>query len=71
MIAERIPGLKALSIAEKRLLMNELWEEVRNSDLDTPDPAIVELLQERLEHFRANPDSAITLEEFRKRLGKS
>lgn len=70
MIAERIPEIKTLSIQEKRLLMNELWEEVRESGLEQPDPAIAKLLQERLEHFYNNPESAITIEEFRKRLGK-
>ena len=71
MITERIPQIKSLSIQEKKLLMNELWEEIRQSGEEEPDPAVIALLQSRWDHYLANPDSAITLEEFRKRLGRS
>jgi putative addiction module component (TIGR02574 family) len=65
---ERFPEIAALSLDEKRELMDELWEEVYGSETGQPDPATVALLKERWEQYEADPSTAITLEEFRKRL---
>jgi len=68
MIAERFPELGKLSLDEKRRLMNELWDEVSRGALETADPAIVELLEQRWRQYESNPETAITIEEFRRRI---
>jgi len=68
MIAERFPELGKLSLEEKRRLMNELWDEVSRGALETADPAIVELLEQRWRQYESNPETAITIEEFRRRI---
>ena len=69
MIAERFPELSKLSIEEKRRLMNELWNEISQRELETRDPALVELLEQRWRHYESNPETAVSLEEFRLRIG--
>lgn len=39
--------------------------------LEKSDPAIMQLLNERLAPYHSDPSSAITLEDFRSRLGRS
>lgn len=70
MMVEIFPEIGRLSIEEKRRLMNELWEEVVRSE-DRPDPAMVKLLEERWRHYEQHPESAVSLEEFRRRIGAS
>jgi putative addiction module component (TIGR02574 family) len=69
MIAERFPELAKLPIDEKRLLLNELCEDISSSD--APDPNIVKILEERWKAYEDDPSGAVTLEEFRKRIGVS
>ena len=58
-----------LSIAEKIRLAEDLWDEVAAVGEKFPVPeAHKRLLDERLAAHLASPDSAITLEEFRRRL---
>lgn len=72
MIVERIPAIQALSTAEKYTLMGELWEEVEGRQDQLPfDEAVVELLDQRFAAYRANPQSAMSWDDFRKQLGKS
>ena len=69
MIAERFPELAKLPIDEKRLLLSELCEDI--SSPTTPDPDIVKILEERWKAYKDDPSGAVTLEEFRKRIGVS
>jgi len=67
MIAERFPELASLPLDEKRILLDELCEDIATSN--APDPRIVKLLEERWQAYLDDPSGAITLEEFRNRIG--
>jgi len=69
MIAEKFPELAKLPLREKRLLLSELCEEIALADQDSPDPEIVKILEERWKAHQDDPSGAITLEDFRKRIG--
>lgn len=72
MIAERIPELKKLSTEEKLLLANELWADVEKRQEEAPfNDAVVKLLNQRTEEFHKDPQSAVTWEEFKRRIGKA
>ncbi len=71
MIVEKFPDIAGLSLEEKRRLMNELWQEISQTVAERPDPAVVELLEQRWRHYEQNPQTAISLEEFRHRIGAS
>ena len=64
-----LPQVQALSAREKLQLVDELWTEVTHQ-VDILDVTSEEkqILDERWERFLANPSSALTLEEFQKRL---
>lgn len=73
MIAERLPELAAMSQEEKWLVYRELEEEL-HADVDsrTGDPeaaaAFSKMLEARMEHYHANPESALTLEQLGQRM---
>jgi putative addiction module component (TIGR02574 family) len=71
MIVERIPEISKLTQQDKRLLINELWDDIEELDAGEPNPAVVRILQERWNEFEENPSAAMTLEEFRSRIGVS
>jgi len=52
-------------------LLAELCDDIDGTSRETPDPQIVKILEERWTAYEADPTSAITLEEFRKRIGQS
>jgi len=69
MIAEKIAELKSLSAEEKLILVGELWDEL------AADPAAfppredhIQLLRERLEHYRQHPDDVVAWEELKARI---
>ena len=66
---ERFPELASLPLDEKRKLLNELCEEIASADENSPDPEIVKILEERWKAHHNDPSGALTLEEFRKRIG--
>jgi putative addiction module component (TIGR02574 family) len=68
MIAETIPGLKDLSQDQKIILAAELWRDAVGVAEDKPDPELVAALNERLDHYRANPNQVATWEDVRARL---
>jgi len=68
MIAETIPALSALSSDDKILLAAELWQDAVGTEVESPDPTLVEALRERLEYFHSHPDEGSTWEEVRNRL---
>ncbi len=69
MIAERFPELANLPLVEKRIVLDELCEDILPST--SPDPEIVKLLEERWRDHQGDPSGDMTLEEFRKRIGVS
>jgi putative addiction module component (TIGR02574 family) len=69
MIVERIPELKALSSEEKLLLVGELWDELAADPKALPArPDHINVLQERLEHYRKHPDDVTAWEAVRARI---
>lgn len=68
MIAETIPGLAGLSPDDKILLAAELWQEAVGSEALPPDPELVAVLRERLEHYHDHPDDVSSWEEVRRRI---
>jgi putative addiction module component (TIGR02574 family) len=68
MIAEQIPGVKELSLQEKWLLANELWDEVEEHQQELPTSAeIMAVVEERFADYERDPSTAISLEEFKRR----
>ncbi|HUF63951.1 MAG TPA: addiction module protein [Verrucomicrobiales bacterium] len=71
MISDSIPDLKRLTPREKLILATELWENFRDSDQDDGvNEAVYRVLEERFSAYRDDPSTAVTWDEFRKRLGK-
>jgi putative addiction module component (TIGR02574 family) len=69
MIAEKIPELKDLSSEEKLILVGELWDELAaRPETFPPREAHIELLKERLEHYRRNPGDAVAWELVKARI---
>lgn len=68
MIAELIPAVKQLSLQEKWLLANELWEEIEEhqNELST-DTEIMAVVEQRFAEFERDPSTALSLEEFKRR----
>lgn len=68
MIAEKIPAVSQLSVDEKWMLANELWDEVEeHQDKLTTSAEIISLVQSRFEEFDRDPSTAMTLEAFKQR----
>ncbi|MBP6601150.1 MAG: addiction module protein [Verrucomicrobiales bacterium] len=69
MIVENYPELSDLDGEQKLILAGELWRSVTTPDVDSPDLSVeaVRLLEERLEHFDANPESGVKWEDLRDR----
>ena len=68
MIAERIPAVKLLSLQDKWLLANELWEEVEEHQQELPtSPGIMAVVEQRFAEFERDPGTAMSLEEFKRR----
>jgi putative addiction module component (TIGR02574 family) len=66
MIAERIPELRKLSLEEKLILVEELWKEIAQSPESLPPRNDhIELLKERLEHYRKNPAEVVAWQEVK------
>jgi len=58
-----------LSVGEKLQLIDELWSSMGDElDLGQVSEEERKLLDERWESFLRNPDSALTIEEFQKRM---
>ena len=69
MIAERIPELKRLSIEEKLILVGELWNELAaQPEAFPPREAHIQLLKERLEHYREHPQDVLAWEQVKARI---
>jgi putative addiction module component (TIGR02574 family) len=69
MIADKIPALKGLTLDEKLILVGELWDELSAHPGAFPQRTEhVRLLQERLEHFRKNPEDVTAWEDVKARI---
>ena len=73
MIAELVPVLKKMSREQKLQLMGELQEELlsHEDDVTMQDPLKSEILAElerRRQYFLDHPESAMTLNEARRRM---
>ena len=67
MITGQLPSVSHLSIDEKWVLANQLWNEVEEHQDDlTTNPAIMELVQKRFEDYERDPSSAMTLDDFKR-----
>jgi hypothetical protein len=66
MIVERLPEVLALRTEEKELLAEELLNQVVLEK--EKDPALIELLRQRLAEHEAAPESGLRWEELRDRL---
>ena len=66
-----IPEIEQLSIPEKILLLEDLWESIASdeSGLTVPQSHKDEL-DRRLEAYESNPGDLLTLEELRSRIEK-
>jgi putative addiction module component (TIGR02574 family) len=66
MILSEIPQVQSLSIREKLQLVDDLWKSV-SSDLDAMDVTQEEkdILDKRWSNFLQNPDSALTVDQFK------
>ena len=68
MIADQIPAVKQLSLQDKWLLANELWEEVEEHQQKlTTSPEIMAVVEQRFAEFERDPSTAMSLEEFKRR----
>ena len=72
MIAETIPQMAELTPLEKWALANELWEEVGlNPDNLPVREDHVKILKERWKDYLENPDSSVSWEEIKRKIGKA
>lgn len=66
-----IPQLAKLNTGEKLQLVEDLWDSIASSPRDLPvTDAERVLLEERWAAHRKNPETALTLEEFKQHLAK-
>ena len=66
MLAE---NLKNLSKSEKLLLINDLWDDIAETEDDFPlSQNTKELLDRRYEAFQANPNEGLPWDEVRKKI---
>lgn len=68
MISEQIPAVTKLSLEDKWLLANELWNEVETRQDELPtSPDILTIVEERFAQFEGDPSTAMSLDEFKRR----
>jgi hypothetical protein len=67
MVVENFPELASLDAEQKLILAGELWKSVTAPSPDSPEvsPALIALLEERLNHFKANPATGISWADLR------
>jgi putative addiction module component (TIGR02574 family) len=68
MILEKLPDVQRLSIAEKWLLIEELWEQLVPRPESEPNPAMIALLEARMAEYRENPELASSWNDVKARL---
>jgi putative addiction module component (TIGR02574 family) len=61
--------LRALSVAERLQLVEDLWDSIAEDQHSLPDhPAVIEELRARKAQFQANPSSGIPWTEAKQRI---
>jgi putative addiction module component (TIGR02574 family) len=61
--------LRALSVAERLQLVEDLWDSIAEDQHSLPDhPAVIEELRARKAKFQADPSSSIPWEEAKQRI---
>jgi len=68
MILEKLEEVRALSPEEKVILAGELWREAADNSVIDVNPALTELLRQRLREYHANPDAVSSWEDVKARL---
>ena len=69
MILERVPQVKAMSLAEKVQLYDELWQELETHFNRLPvSEETIAAMDRELEEYRRDPSTGSTWEEVRARI---
>ena len=69
MTAEQIlADAAALSVSERLRVVQALWDSLPENVLPTPNSEIKSEFDRRMENYRQNPDSGMTLDELGRRL---
>ena len=64
-----IPQIDKLSIPEKILLVEDLWDNIYSAELVVPVPqSHISELEKRLTRHQSNPGELLSLDELRKRI---
>jgi putative addiction module component (TIGR02574 family) len=64
-----IPEIARLSVPEKILLVEDLWDSIATDEAAVPMPqSHREELDRRLERYQANPGNLLSLEELQRRI---
>ncbi len=67
MIAERFPGITQLPDEDKLTLMAELWQDVMHDDA-AENPVLAELVEQRLQEYRAHPERVSSWSDVKARI---
>lgn len=69
MTAEQIiTDVASLSVSERLRVAQAIWDSLPESVIPTPSTEIKTEFDRRMQNYRTNPDSAMTLDELRRRL---
>ncbi|HLP58840.1 MAG TPA: addiction module protein [Candidatus Deferrimicrobium sp.] len=69
MKAADIPGISCMSIPEKILLVEDLWEDIQASEVDVPIPlAHKNELDRRFQKYKTNPGILLTLDQLQEKI---
>jgi putative addiction module component (TIGR02574 family) len=69
MRAKDIPEIERLSVPEKILLLEDLWDSIVNEESSVPVPAShLEELERRAAKYASDPGRLLTLEELKRRI---
>ena len=71
MLIERMPEVQRLSSEEKLKLAAELWGEIEGKQGEIAvDDSVYVLLEKRFAEFEDDPTTAVTWQDFKRRIGK-
>lgn len=69
MKVEDIPGISRLTIPEKILLIEDLWETINKNEYRVPiPPDHKKELDRRFKKYKANPGNLLSLEQLQERI---
>jgi putative addiction module component (TIGR02574 family) len=70
MRASDIPEIDRLSVPEKILLVEDLWDSIASDESSVPVPqSHVKELERRMKNYRSDPGNLLSFEELRNRVG--